>query len=186
MVFNLRSLQDAVRTGLRTLRKARRAAGAAGHPSPGRATPASGNGQAGGGAAAATTYPGDFHGKFTVRYAASPDGEPDPGEVVWAWVPYEEDHSRGKDRPVLLVGRNGGYLLGLMLTSRDRVPDTAASADYVDIGVGGWDRQGRPSEARLDRVLQLRPDGIRREGAVLDRNRFERVASSLRRRHGWA
>jgi hypothetical protein len=105
--------------------------------------------------------------------------------VVWAWVPYEEDHSRGKDRPVLLVGRNGGYLLGLMLTSRDRVPGTAASADYVDIGVGGWDRQGRPSEARLDRVLQLRPDGIRREGAVLDRNRFERVASSLRRRHGW-
>ena len=186
MVFNLRSLQDAVRTGLRTLHKVRSAAGAAGRRTPGRPGPASGNGQAGGGAAAATTYPGDFHGKFTVRYAASPDGEPDPGEVVWAWVPYEEDHSRGKDRPVLLVGRNGGYLLGLMLTSRDRVPDTAASADYVDIGVGGWDRQGRPSEARLDRVLQLRPDGIRREGAVLDRNRFERVASSLRRRHGWA
>jgi hypothetical protein len=105
--------------------------------------------------------------------------------VVWAWVPYEEDHGRGKDRPVLLVGRNGGYLLGLMLTSRDRAPDSAASADYVDIGVGGWDRQSRPSEARLDRVLQLRPDGIRREGAVLDRNRFDRVASSLRRRHGW-
>lgn len=106
--------------------------------------------------------------------------------MVWAWVPYEEDHSRGKDRPVLLVGRHDGYLLGLMLTSRDRFPDSAASADYVDIGVGGWDRQGRPSEARLDRVLQLRPDGIRREGAVLDRNRFDRVASSLRRRHGWA
>ena len=183
MVFNLRSLQDAVRTGLRTLQRARRAAGAAGRPSPGRATPASGNLQVRSGAA--TAYPGDFHGKFTVRYVARPDSEPDPGEVVWAWVPYEEDHSRGKDRPVLLVGRNGGYLLGLMLTSRDRVPDSAASADYVDIGVGGWDRQGRPSEARLDRVLQLRPDGIRREGAVLDRNRFERVASSLRRRHGW-
>lgn len=186
MVFNLRSLQDAVRTGLRTLQRARRAAGAAGRSSPTRPTPASGNGQAGSGATAATAYPGDFHGKSTVRYAARPDGEPDPGEVVWAWVPYEEDHSRGKDRPVLLVGRNGGYLLGLMLTSRDRVPDNAASADYVDIGVGGWDRQGRPSEARLDRVLQLRPDGIRREGAVLDRTRFERVASSLRRRHGWA
>jgi hypothetical protein len=183
MVFNLRSLQDAVRTGLRTLQRARRAAGAAGRPSPGRGTPASGNLHVRSGDA--TAYPGDFHGKFAVRYAARPDGAPDPGEVVWAWVPYEEDHSRGKDRPVLLVGRNGGYLLGLMLTSRDRVPDTAASADYVDVGVGGWDRQGRPSEARLDRVLQLRPDGIRREGAVLDRNRFERVASSLRRRHGW-
>ncbi|OAE01840.1 type II toxin-antitoxin system PemK/MazF family toxin [Arthrobacter sp. OY3WO11] len=186
MVFNLRSLQDAVRTGLRTLKRVRGAARAASRPSPGRATQASGNGQVQGRASAAAAYPGDFHGKFTVRYAARPDGEPDPGEVVWAWVPYEEDHSRGKDRPVLLVGRNAGYLLGLMLTSRDRVPDSAASADYVDLGVGGWDRQGRPSEARLDRVLQLRPNGIRREGAVLDRDRFDQVASSLRRRHGWA
>ncbi|MEV7475088.1 type II toxin-antitoxin system PemK/MazF family toxin [Pseudarthrobacter oxydans] len=186
MVFNLRSLQDAVRTGLRTLHKVRSAAEAAGRRTPSRPGPASGDGQVQGRSNAAAAYPGDFHGKFTVRYAARPDGEPDTGEVVWAWVPYEEDHSRGKDRPVLLVGRNGGYLLGLMLTSRDRVPDSAASADYVDIGVGGWDRQGRPSEARLDRVLQLRPDGIRREGAVLDRNRFDRVASSLRRRHGWA
>lgn len=104
---------------------------------------------------------------------------------MWAWVPYEEDYSRGKDRPVLLVGHSGGYLLGLMLTSRDRVPDSGASEDYVDIGVGGWDRQGRPSEARLDRILQLQPDTIRREGAVLDRGRFDKVAAGLRRRHGW-
>jgi hypothetical protein len=120
-----------------------------------------------------------------VRYAPTPNGKPDPGEVVWAWVPYEEDYSQGKDRPVLLVGRSGGFLLGLMLTSRDRVPASGGSADYADIGVGGWDRQDRPSEARLDRILQFRPDSIRREGAVLDRARFERVATGLRRRHGW-
>ena len=186
MVFTLRSLQDAVRTGLRALQGAGRAAGeSARHPAPGRTTPVSGNGQVQGRTSPAAAYPGDFQGQLTIRYSARPDGEPDPGEVVWAWVPYEEDHSRGKDRPVLLVGRNGSYLLGLMLTSRDRVPDSAASADYADIGVGGWDRQGRPSEARLDRILQLRPDSIRREGAVLDRSRFENVASSLRRRHGW-
>jgi hypothetical protein len=101
-------------------------------------------------------------------------------------VPYEEDHTRGKDRPVLLVGRSGGYLLGLMLTSKDRVPDSGASAGYVDIGAGGWDRQGRASEARLDRIVQLRPDSIRREGAVLERARFEKVAEGLRRRHGWS
>jgi hypothetical protein len=106
--------------------------------------------------------------------------------VVWAWVPYEEDFTRGKDRPVLVVGRNGGYLLGLMLTSKDRVPASAVSKDYVDLGAGAWDRQGRPSEARLDRILQLRPDSIRREGAVLDRERFEKVAAGLRRRHGWS
>ncbi len=133
----------------------------------------------------AVAYPGDFRGRAAVRYAPQPDGEPDPGEVVWAWVPYEEDHSRGKDRPVLLVGRNGQYLLGLMLTSRDRVPASSSYGDYVDLGIGGWDRQNRPSEARIDRVLQLRADNIRREGAVLDQVRFEAVAAGLRRRHGW-
>ncbi len=131
-------------------------------------------------------YPGDFRGHAAVRYAPQPDGEPDPGEVVWTWVPYEEDHTRGKDRPVLLVGRSGEYLLGLMLTSRDRIPAASVSMDYVDLGVGNWDRQARPSEARLDRILQISPGSIRREGAVLDRTRFEKVAAGLRRRHGWA
>jgi hypothetical protein len=191
MVLTLRSLQDAVRTGLRALRKAARPSTAPGPTppgrgsSPGRTVPESGNGRVapvhrGDG------YQGDFRGRITVRYAPRPDGEPDPGEVVWAWVPYEEDHSRGKDRPVLLVGSSGSYLLGVMLTSRDRVPESASSKDYVDLGAGAWDRQGRASEARLDRIVQLRPDAIRREGAVLDRERFEKVAAGLRRRHGWA
>ena len=38
-----------------------------------------------------------------VAYNPRTDGKPDPGEVVWAWVPYEEDASQGKDRPVLLI-----------------------------------------------------------------------------------
>ena len=29
---------------------------------------------------------------------------PEPGEVVWTWVPYEEDPTRGKDRPVPVIG----------------------------------------------------------------------------------
>src|SRR3954468_725955 len=37
-------------------------------------------------------------------YAPKADGRPDPGEVVWAWVPYEEDPTQGKDRPVLVIG----------------------------------------------------------------------------------
>ena len=42
-----------------------------------------------------------------VAYAPEADGEPDPGEVVWAWVAYEDDPSRGKDRPVLLLAQSG-------------------------------------------------------------------------------
>ena len=42
-------------------------------------------------------------GESSSAYAPEIDGEPDPGEVVWAWVPYEEDPSQGKDRPVLVL-----------------------------------------------------------------------------------
>lgn len=35
-------------------------------------------------------------------YSPEMDGDADPGEVVWAWVPYEENDGRGKDRPVVV------------------------------------------------------------------------------------
>lgn len=150
-----------------------------------------GKGAAGKGAARTGTaglsgaYPGDFRGTASLRYSPSPDGRPDPGEVVWTWVPYEEDHSRGKDRPVLLVGNHGRYLLGLMLTSKDHDAQPVRRRDYVDVGTGPWDRQLRPSEAKLDRVLQIRPADVRREGAVLGRSQFSAVAEALRELHGW-
>ncbi|WP_043445481.1 type II toxin-antitoxin system PemK/MazF family toxin [Arthrobacter sp. L77] len=114
-----------------------------------------------------------------LAYSPTADGKPDPGEIVWTWVPYEDDPSQGKDRPVLLVGRDGGTLLGLMLTSRDR--NNAGDHDdrYVDIGTGAWDRQGRPSEVRVDRLLRILPDDIRREGAVLPRPHYERVVAEV-------
>ena len=119
-------------------------------------------------------------------YAPKPDGRPDPGEVVWTWVPYEEDHSQGKDRPVLLVGHDGPWLLALPLTSKDHDRDAAQEArsgrHWVDVGSGAWDRQGRPSEARLDRVVRVRPHAVRREGAVLAADRFAEVADALAHR----
>lgn len=131
-------------------------------------------------------YPGDFRGTSRAVYAPKPDGAPDPGEIVWTWVPFEEDHSQGKDRPVLVVGRAGNRLLALMLTSKDHGSDRRGDNDYVDIGPGAWDRQGRPSEVKLDRILQVNEADMRREGAVLDAKRFGRVADGLRARHGWS
>ncbi|MEX5302737.1 type II toxin-antitoxin system PemK/MazF family toxin [Kocuria sabuli] len=129
-------------------------------------------------------YPGDWTGPVHPVHRPRPDGEPDPGEVVWTWVPYQEDHRRGKDRPVLVVDRHGEHLLCLMLTSRDRSGDLAARADYLDVGTGPWDRRGRASEVKLDRVLQVLPADVRREGAVLPAERFRQVAEELRRRRG--
>ncbi|MDQ2755553.1 MAG: type II toxin-antitoxin system PemK/MazF family toxin, partial [Actinomycetota bacterium] len=129
-------------------------------------------------------YPGDFPGVPAMHYAPELDGLPDPGEVVWTWVPFEEDPTLGKDRPVLLVGLDGDWLLGVMLTSRDhdasRGRERRAGREWVDVGSGAWDREGRESEARTDRILRVDPDAVRREGAVLDRDRFDQVAQAIR------
>ncbi|MFI9006503.1 type II toxin-antitoxin system PemK/MazF family toxin [Actinosynnema sp. NPDC053489] len=118
----------------------------------------------------------------TLEYSPDLDGLADPGEVVWAWVPYEEDPSRGKDRPLLVVGRHGRALLGLMLTSR--TPDPHEADDCLDLGPGRWDRDGRNSYVRLDRVFELDEDDLRREGSVLEPERFALVEAALRRL-GW-
>ena len=118
-----------------------------------------------------------------LAYAPQPDGRADPGEVVWTWVAYEDDPHRGKDRPVLVVGRTGTSLLGLMLSSQT---ERDGQRGWLALGPGAWDREQRPSWVRLDRVLDVPEDGIRREGAVLDRTRFDRVAHALRSEHGWA
>lgn len=115
-------------------------------------------------------------------YAPDPDGNADPGEVVWTWVQYEEDATQGKDRPVLVVGREGSVVLGLMLSSQHA---RDGQDGWFALGSGPWDRAGRPSWLRLDRVLEVPEAGIRREGAVLDRERFDRVADALRSSYGW-
>jgi len=133
-----------------------------------------------------STYPGDFRGRPPMSFAPHPDDVVDPGEIVWTWVPFEEDPTRGKDRPVLVVGRDNGWLLALMLTSKDHDRDgdqeARAGRHWVDIGAGDWDRQGRPSEVRVDRVVRVDPTAVRRAGAALDRGTFEAVAAAVRSR----
>ncbi len=134
---------------------------------------------------AASGYPGDHQGHFDISYEPRPDNVADPGEVVWTWVPFEEDHSQGKDRPVLIVGRDGGWLLALPLTSKDHDADAAqesrAGRFWVDIGSGNWDSSRRESEARVDRVIRVNPQAVRRIGARLDAERFAAVADEIRR-----
>ena len=123
------------------------------------------------------------HRARKIVYSPDLDGRADPGEVVWTWVTYEEDPTRGKDRPVLVVGRDHATLLGLMMSSQERhVTDRC----WVGIGSGPWDYEGRPSWVRLDRVLDVPEESIRREGAILDRSVFEQVAARLRRDYSWS
>lgn len=136
--------------------------------------------------AAGAAYPGDFRGTPEISYEPNPGNGKvaDPGEIVWTWVPFEEDHGQGKDRPVLVIGRDGPWLLALPLTSkdhdRDAVQEARAGRRWTDIGCGSWDNRGRSSEVRVDRILRVAPAGVRREGAVLDEGRFNQVADAVR------
>ena len=129
-------------------------------------------------------YPGDYRDMINFEYSPSLDGDADPGEIVWTWVPFEEDHSQGKDRPVLLVGRDGEYLLALMMTSKDHNNREHADSNYLDIGSGPWDPQGRASEVKLNRVIRVRSDAMRREGAIMPEDTFRLIERAWTRHNG--
>lgn len=136
------------------------------------------------GASDGSDYPGDYRDMINFEYSPSLDGDADPGEIVWTWVPFEEDHSQGKDRPVLLVGRDGEYLLALMMTSKDHNNREHADPNYLDIGSGPWDPQGRASEVKLNRVIRVRPDSMRREGAIMPEDTFRLIERAWTRHNG--
>jgi hypothetical protein len=126
-------------------------------------------------------------GAVRMSYHPDPDGDPDPGEIVWTWVPFEEHDGRGKDRPVLVVAaevdRAGAErtVLAVQLTSKDHDGD----GDFVSIGAGAWDGEHRPSWVNIDRVMRVHTAGMRREACSLDRQNYQRVEAALRRRYGW-
>jgi hypothetical protein len=111
-----------------------------------------------------------------IQYTPQIDGDPDPGEVVWAWVPFEEDATLGKDRPIVVIGRRGDVLSGVALTTKHHDGD-------VEVGTGEWDSRHRTSYAKVDRLLDIDPDSVRREGAILNRRQFDEVVDAVVRLH---
>lgn len=121
-------------------------------------------------------------GDLRITYAPQLDGEPDAGEVLWTWVPYAERDGRGKDRPVLVIGRQSAqraYAVKLTSVSHD------GDRDFLFIGPGDWDSRGRPSWIDIDQVYSVHADGMRRESTALDAERYAVVAEALRARYGW-
>ncbi|OCG75377.1 type II toxin-antitoxin system PemK/MazF family toxin [Microbacterium sediminis] len=117
-----------------------------------------------------------------LAYAPHPDRDPDAGEVVWTWVPYAENDGRGKDRPVLVIGRHtADRVYAVKLTSKEKED----GREFLPLGSGPWDSKGRPSWVDLDQLYSVHVDGMRREASALDLDRFARVAQQLQRRYGW-
>lgn len=108
-----------------------------------------------------------------LEYAPSMDGDPDPGEIVWTWVPYVENDGRGKDRPVLILGRiDASTVFGCYVSSK-------VHRDFISIGRGSWDSQGRESFVSPERILRVTHSGMRREGAVIPRDRFDAAVAGV-------
>lgn len=111
------------------------------------------------------------------EYAPWLDGEPDPGEVVWIWVPFVEYDGRGKDRPVLIIARIDDWSwAGCYLSTKPH-------AGFISVGSGPWDSKGRESFLAPDRVLRITEKGLRREASGMAREVFDRAVDAVERRH---
>ncbi len=98
-------------------------------------------------------------------------------------MPYTENDGRGKDRPVLIIGRqDADRVFAVRLTSKSHDGDR----DFLSIGTGTWDSQGRPSWIDIEQLYSVHAAGMRREASALDTERFDRVAAALQHRYGWS
>ena len=117
-----------------------------------------------------------------IGFRPSANGRADPGEVVWAWIPYEDDPTRGKDRPAIVLAVEGEHVVVLPMTSKDHDRDAAQEAHdgrlWMDVGSGPWDARGRPSEVRVNRTVRIEEAKVRREGAALSVEIFAEVVAA--------
>ncbi|AKP09194.1 PemK-like protein [Corynebacterium pseudotuberculosis] len=118
----------------------------------------------------------------TIFYAPNMDGQVDPGEVVWFWAPSDSSPKKLRERSIVVVGRHGPKVLGLLISPN---PTHNDDDHWLDIGAGPWDEAGRQSWVRLDKVVSVPEADIRRSGAVMPARRFERIANCLRGEFGW-
>lgn len=118
-----------------------------------------------------------------IFYAPDMDGQADPGEVVWIWAPTDGPGQPPRERAMIVVGRTRSTILGLLISCN---PEHRTDEDWIDIGAGVWDERGRQSWVRIDRILEVSELGTRRQGTVLPRGRFERIANRLSNDFGWA
>lgn len=118
----------------------------------------------------------------SIFYAPDMDGQADPGEVVWIWAPSDGPNKPLRERALLVVGRTRHTILGLLISPN---PEHEDEPGWMDIGAGEWDASGRQCWLRIDRVVEVSELGIRRQGAIFPRRRFERVANKLRSYYAW-
>lgn len=118
----------------------------------------------------------------SIFFAPDMDGQADSGEVVWVWAPTGGPSSPPSERAILLVGRTRSTVLGLLISANATHADDDS---WLEIGSGEWDESGRQCWVRLDRVLEVSEEQVRRKGILFPQRRFERIALRLRQKYHW-
>lgn len=119
----------------------------------------------------------------SIFFAPDMDGQADSGEVVWIWTPTDGPQSPPTERALLVVGRTRTTILGMIISPN---PRHAQEDAWLEIGSGEWDASGRQCWIRLDRVLEVSEEQVRRQGILFPQRRFERIAHRLRSVYHWS
>ncbi|WP_329217770.1 type II toxin-antitoxin system PemK/MazF family toxin [Streptomyces sp. NBC_01485] len=109
-----------------------------------------------------TRPPGRGPGRSTQKYGLA--GHPQPAEIWWANVPFE-DGPGTKDRPCLVLMVRGDRVTVAKITSKYH--DERAGVIPLPPGAVG-DAQGRPSFLETDELRQVRVRDFRRRVGVVD------------------
>lgn len=107
----------------------------------------------------------------TAAPAATLEGRPQPAEIWWADVPYE-DEARTKDRPCLVLAVRGERATVAKITTRFR--DERSGVIPLPPGSVG-DAQGRASFLETDELREVPVWGFRRRVGVVDPALWDQV-----------
>ncbi|MER5573583.1 type II toxin-antitoxin system PemK/MazF family toxin [Streptomyces massasporeus] len=108
---------------------------------------------------------------WTAAPAATLEGRPQPAEIWWADVPYE-DEARTKDRPCLVLAVRGERATVAKITTRFR--DERTGVIPLPPGSVG-DAQGRASFLETDELREVPVWGFRRRVGVVDPALWDQV-----------
>ncbi|MEV5463808.1 type II toxin-antitoxin system PemK/MazF family toxin [Streptomyces sp. NPDC002788] len=107
----------------------------------------------------------------TAAPGVAPTGRPQPAEIWWADVPYE-DEARAKDRPCLVLAVRGERATVAKITTRFR--DERTGVIPLPPGSVG-DAQGRASFLETDELREVPVWGFRRRIGVVDPALWDQV-----------
>ncbi|MCX4762464.1 type II toxin-antitoxin system PemK/MazF family toxin [Streptomyces sp. NBC_01275] len=116
-----------------------------------------------------TRPPGRPPGRPTRGRGAA--GRPQPAEIWWANVPFEDGPGK-KDRPCLVLGVRGKRVTVAKITSKYH--DDRAGVIPLPPGAVG-DAQGRPSFLETDELRQIPVGDFRRRVGVVDPALWDQV-----------